>query len=72
MNPFLQKSKKLERLKATRKKMSKSKRAMFVTLLAVVTMHFQTHLLEQTFVQGHAVEEGAFGLSIGSANSVSF
>jgi hypothetical protein len=72
MNPFSTKSKKLARLKATRKKLPKTSRAFFVTLLAVVTMHFQTHLLEQTSVHGHAAHEAAFATGFLHADSVRF
>jgi hypothetical protein len=70
MNPFSPKQKKLARLKATRRKLSKSSRVFFVTLLAVVTMHFQTHLLEHNSVHGHAAHEGAFAISGLAAGSI--
>jgi hypothetical protein len=57
MNPFSPKSKKLARLKAARKKLPKTQRAFFLTLLMAVTMHMQTHLLEQTFVPQYAAQE---------------
>lgn len=46
MSPFFPKSKKLARLKASRKKLPKASRAFFVTLMVAVAMHFQAQLLE--------------------------
>jgi hypothetical protein len=60
MNSFLQKYKKLARLKAARKQLPKSKRMFFITLLVMTTLHFQAQLLEQTTVHRHAAQEGAF------------
>ena len=67
MNPFFLKSKKLARLKAARKQLPKSKRAFFLTLLVMATLHFQAQLLEQTNVQRHAAQEGAFVTRVGAA-----
>lgn len=49
-----------------RKKLPKSARVAFLTLLTAVTLHTQTRLLEQTFVRPHAVQEGVFGVSYGN------
>ena len=46
-----------------RKKLPKSARVIFLTVLTAVTMHTQSRLLEQTFVLSHAVQEGVFDVS---------
>lgn len=51
MSPFFPKSKKLARLKASRKKLPKASRAFFVTLMVAVAMHFQGQLLEHSPLQ---------------------
>lgn len=60
MSPLFARPKKAGKMKRFRKKMSKHGQHAFLGLLVVVSMHFQTHLLEQTFVHWHAAHEGAF------------
>jgi hypothetical protein len=58
MRSLFTKSKKLARLEAARKKLPKSKRAFFVALLVVVSLHYQAQLHEQMTVRGAAAHEG--------------
>lgn len=61
MSLFPQKPKKIARLNDARKRLPKSKRMFFVALLAVVTLHFQSQLLETA--SGHEARGGEPGLS---------